>query len=61
MLIYDVKLIHPQTKEVLFQTQGTRPQLPSSDVFKQHPGAILVINTRDSLPAANPDVNKRVA
>jgi hypothetical protein len=61
MLIYEVKILHPSTKEILFQTQGPRPELPSAEFFTTHPGAILIINTRDSLPGPTPEVNKRAA
>lgn len=60
MLIYEVKLLHPETQEILFQSQGARPQLPTSQILQQYPGAILIINTRDFVKE-NLDVNKRVA
>lgn len=48
MLLYDVKLINPQTKEIYFQSLSIRPELPSEELIKKHIGAILIISTCDS-------------
>jgi hypothetical protein len=45
MLFYDVKLVHPQTKEIYFQTISKRLELPPPEVFDRYQGAMLVINT----------------
>lgn len=49
MLFYEVKLIHPETKEVYFEKTGPSPEMPNPETMKAHQGAILVIRTTDSL------------
>lgn len=48
MIFYEIKLIHPQTKEIYFQSLGEKPQLPSKEVIKKFQGAVIVIKTTDS-------------
>jgi hypothetical protein len=51
MLFYEVKLIHPQTKEIYYLVTSEKPQLPAKEVMDQFKGAVLVIRTT-STPAA---------
>ena len=48
MLYYEVKLIHPETKEVFFNVTSVKPKLPSQDILDRYKGAILVIRTTSS-------------
>jgi len=62
MLLYEVKLLHPQTQEVIYESLSPQPQLPPLKLQQLHTGAILVINTRNSLPWEKPESpSKKVA
>jgi hypothetical protein len=50
MLLYEIKLIHPHTHEVIYESLTPRPQLPPAELQKKFAGAILIINTRDAIP-----------
>lgn len=58
MLYYEVKLIHPETKEVYFNVTSTKPTLPSQKIFNQHKDAVLVIRTN---PPAEESAHDRPA
>lgn len=45
MLYYEVRLIHPETKEVYFFSSSPRPLLPSQEIIDRHQGAVLVVRT----------------
>jgi hypothetical protein len=48
MILYEVKLICPQTQKVIFSSLNKKPVLPPQDLLKLEPKPLLVINTRDS-------------
>jgi hypothetical protein len=48
MILYDVKLICPRTKEILFQSLEKKPVLPKADLYKRDIKPLLVIQTVDS-------------
>lgn len=48
MIFFEVKLIHPETKEVYFKTIAPKADLPSKEVLDKYPGALLIINTLQS-------------
>ena len=48
MIVYDIKLICPETKEVIFHSAEPRPRLPDQRLFKRVPQPILIIETRDA-------------
>lgn len=52
MLYYEIKLIHPETKEIFFSVTATRPKFPPKDLIDRHRGAIIVIKTT---PSPKPD------
>lgn len=49
MVLYEIVLIHPETKEVLFYSQEKKPVMPPDELFRKFPGARMVINTLDSM------------
>jgi hypothetical protein len=56
MILYDVKLICPKTKEILFQSLEKKPILPKAELYKREFKPLLVIQTVDSA-----SINKKVA
>ena len=48
MILYEVKLICPQTQKVIFSSLHKKPVLPPQELLKLDPKPLLVINTRDS-------------
>jgi hypothetical protein len=49
MVLFEVKLICPKTKEVIFTSINKKPILPPDNLFKRVPRPLLVITTRDSV------------
>lgn len=45
MMLYEVKLINPETKEVYFMETSVKPKIPSQEIIDQYEGAVLVIRT----------------
>jgi hypothetical protein len=45
MLFYEVKLMHPQTKEIYYSVTSEKAQLPDKETMERYKGAILVIRT----------------
>jgi hypothetical protein len=50
MLFYEIKLIHPQTKEIYYLVTSEKPQLPAREIMDQYKGAILIIRTTSTPP-----------
>jgi hypothetical protein len=54
MIIYEVKLVCPITKKVIYLHVGEKIKLPSLEEARKNPGAQLVINTLSSHPDKTP-------
>jgi hypothetical protein len=48
MVVFEVKLICPVTKEVIYTSINTKPILPPDNLYKRLPKPLLVITTKDS-------------
>jgi len=48
MILYEVKLICPETNKVIFTSLNAKPLLPPHDLLNKEPKPMLIINTRDS-------------
>ncbi|MFL5783895.1 MAG: hypothetical protein ACJ76H_04735 [Bacteriovoracaceae bacterium] len=44
-MLYEVKLINPETKEVYFTSLATKPQFPPQKLRDQYKAAIIVVRT----------------
>ena len=59
MVLYEIKLINTDSKEVVYYKLAAKPQLPSFDLVKHNPGCQLVITTMDSSVAkVQPKITK---
>lgn len=58
MIYYEVKLIHPETKEVFFHVTAPKPQLPSKEILERHREAVIVIRTNPRATETAPDQRK---
>ncbi len=45
MMIYEVKLMNAETKEVYFMATSVKPKIPSQEIIDRFEGAVLVIRT----------------
>ncbi len=45
MLLYEVKLINPETKEVYFMATSVKPKIPPQEIIDRFANAVLVIRT----------------
>jgi len=48
MVLFEIKLICPETNEVFFTSLNSKPILPPPDLFKRVPKPLLIISTKDS-------------
>lgn len=48
MMLFEVKLICPQTKTVLFTSVNLKPVFPPQHLYSRIPKPLLVILTKDS-------------
>ncbi len=48
MMLFEVKLICPQTKTVLFTSVNSKPVFPPQHLYDRIPKPLLVILTKDS-------------
>ncbi len=49
MMIYEVKLINPETKEVYYMETSEKPKIPSQEIFGRFKGAVLVRRTLEMI------------
>lgn len=45
MMLYEVKLMNPETKEIYFIETSEKPKLPSQEIIDRYYGAVIVIRT----------------
>lgn len=47
MIVYEVKLICPDTQKILFTATDKKVIFPPAQLFDRHPKPLLVIDTKD--------------
>lgn len=45
MVFFHIRLIHPETKEIYYESCGSKPELPSQEIIEKYKGSLLVIET----------------